>query len=217
MRHHVKRLAALLLASLVATGSLAQQTRPLKELKGEALGPTYPIAEPDMLQSIEKRLRGMERSGQLQDLITQGTERATRSAQYPAPVQGLGKATVNRTYYFNPSIRVNRDIRDAEGRVIVKAGTTVNPFDYASMNTWLLFFDGTDKRQVQLAEKLGREYGWQIKPILTAGGPLDLGRVWKRRVYFDQGGFLVKRLGIQNVPALVTQEGKEMRIDELRY
>jgi conjugal transfer pilus assembly protein TraW len=56
-----------------------------------------------------------------------------------------------------------------------------------------------------------------IKPILVNGGPMDLMRRWKKRVYFDQGGSMVKRLGIENVPALVTQDGKRLRIDELEH
>jgi len=35
-------------------------------------------------------------------------------------------------------------------------------------------------------------------------------------VFFDQQGLLVRRLGIRQVPALVTQEGKRLRIDELK-
>ena len=42
-------------------------------------------------------------------------------------------------------------------------------------------------------------------------------RKWKSSVYFDQGGKLIKRFSIAQVPAIVRQEGKRLRIDELRY
>jgi len=185
--------------------------------RAEVLGPLYPIAEPDMLEQIEARLRAMERSGELQRLTQEGQQRAIRSAQYPKAVEGVGKSIANRTYTFDPSVRVPRDVTDDRGRVLVKAGTVVNPLDYVSMGRWLVFFDGRDAGQVALAHRLGEQYGWAIKPVLVAGGPLDISRRWKRQVYFDQGGFLVQRLGIRNVPALVTQQGKVLRIDELRY
>jgi len=181
------------------------------------LGPIYPIAEPDMLEQIEARLRAMERSGELQRLMQEGQQRAVRSAQYPKPVEGLGKSIANKTYTFDPSVRVPRDVTDDRGRILVKAGTVVNPLDYIAMRNWLVFFDGRDAGQVALAHRLGEQYGWAIKPVLVAGGPLDISRQWRRQVYFDQGGFLVQRLGIRNVPALVTQQGKLLRIDELRY
>lgn len=183
--------------------------------KPETLGPMYEIVEPDMLREIQDRLKAMERSGELQKKISEARDRSIRSAEQPRPVAGLGAAKAARTYYYDPSVTATADIRDNTGRVIVAAGTRVNPFDYASMNEWLLFFDSSDPKQVALAERLGKEYAWRLKPILVNGAPLQLSRKWKRRVYFDQGGYLVSRLGILNVPALVTQEGKEMRIDEL--
>lgn len=198
-------------AILGASGSfaVAQPAAPR-----ERVGPTYPIAEPDMLEEIDQKLRGMEASGALKKKIDAAIARSTHTAQYPRPVQGLGRATKSRTYYFDPSIQANRDVKDQAGKVIVAAGTRVNPLDYVGMSEWLLFFDGTDARQVEQAYKLGEKYEWMIKPILVNGGPIDLMRKWKKRVYFDQGGNLVRKLSIENVPALVTQEGKRLRIDE---
>ena len=38
---------------------------------------------------------------------------------------------------------------------------------------------------------------------------------WHIPVYYDQQGRLTRRLGIKQVPALVSQEGLRLRIDEL--
>ena len=54
-----------------------------------------------------------------------------------------------------------------------------------------------------------------MKPILTGGSYLDLMQAWQLPVYYDQLGMLTRRLGIRQVPALVSQEGKRLRIDEL--
>ena len=44
---------------------------------------------------------------------------------------------------------------------------------------------------------------------------LDLMRRWERPVFYDQQGNLTTKLGIRQVPALVTQDGRRLRIDEL--
>jgi conjugal transfer pilus assembly protein TraW len=44
---------------------------------------------------------------------------------------------------------------------------------------------------------------------------MDLMRIWQIPVYYDQAGLLTRRLGIVQVPALVSQEGPRLRIDEL--
>ena len=47
------------------------------------------------------------------------------------------------------------------------------------------------------------------------GSYLDLMRRWKRPVFFDQQGQLTDKLGIRHVPALVTQDGKRLKIEEI--
>ena len=199
----------LVLSSQTAMAQGAQTT--------EKVGPIYPIGEPDMIEEIENKLKGMEKSGRLKEKIDEAIARSTKSAQYPRPVQGLGKSRKARTYYFDPSIVATSDIKDTTGKLVVAAGTRVNPLDYVGMSEWLIFFDGTDPGQVLAAEALAKKYEWMVKPIMTNGGPIDLMRKWKKRVYFDQGGNMVKKLGIENVPALVTQDGKRLRIDEITY
>ena len=59
------------------------------------------------------------------------------------------------------------------------------------------------------------ERGGRLKVILTGGSYLDLMRRWKHPVFFDQQGSLAEKLGIRHVPALVSQEDRRLRIDEL--
>ena len=66
-----------------------------------------------------------------------------------------------------------------------------------------------------MAKSLMKHYDGQLKAILVNGQPLEMSRQWKTQVYFDQGGSLVRKLGITRVPSLVSQEGKKLRIDEL--
>ena len=79
----------------------------------------------------------------------------------------------------------------------------------------LLFFDARDPRQLERARQLAMQYGSGIKPVLVGGSYLDLMKHWKIKVYFDQRGALVERFKIRQVPALVYQENKRLRIDEL--
>ena len=95
------------------------------------------------------------------------------------------------------------------------AGSRHNPLDVVSLSRHLLFFDARDARQVSRARELIQRYQGQLKAILTAGSYLDLMKAWRTPVYYDQQGVLTRRLGIAQVPALVSQEGKRLRVDEL--
>ena len=138
-----------------------------------------------------------------------------RAIEDPAPIDTVTKTTRARSFHVDPSLVVPYAITDAEGRVIVAPGTRVNPLDTVSLSKQLLFFDARDAGQVTRAQAIVNEHQGKVKVILTGGSYLDLMRRWKRPVYFDQHGQLVQRLGIRHVPALVSQDGKRLRIDEL--
>lgn len=178
------------------------------------LGPTYGIAEPHLLADIEKRLREKERSGELQRLMDEARARGIDAVRQPAPVEGLHAAKSARTFYVDPSFTLDRNVTDAGGRLLFAAGTRKNPLEVVSLSTRLLFFDARDQRQVAQARGL-MAGGGRIKPILTGGSYLDLMKAWRRPVYYDQQGVLTRRLGIRQVPALVSQEGLRLRVDEL--
>ncbi len=181
----------------------------------EQIGPIYPIVEPDMLQEIMRVLREKEKSGELAKMQKEAIERSKRSAEEPKPVEGVTRTTRARTFYWDPSVTAPKTITDPQGRVVVTAGTRMNPLDHVSLSNHLLFFDGRDREQVAKAAELIRKYEGRVKAIMVSGPVMELTRQWKFQVYFDQGGFIVQKLGIKQVPALVSQDGKRLRIDEL--
>jgi conjugal transfer pilus assembly protein TraW len=179
------------------------------------LGPTYEIREPHLLNFIEQRLRDKERSGELQRLTKEAQARGVDAVTRPQPVPNLRPTETARTFYFDPTFTLDRNIVDAQGRLLFAAGTRKNPLEVVSLSKRLLFFDARDRRQVTRASDLMARYSGKVKPILTGGSYLDLMKAWRVPVYYDQQGTLTQRFGIRQVPALVSQEGSRLRIDEV--
>ena len=200
-------LRALLLAALLPMAAHARNLG--------VIGPAYPIAEPDLLEEIQAVLREKEASGELAKLREQAKQRVIARIEHPAPVTGLARAKTPRTHYFDPSVSFAEPIVNDKGEVLIPAGTRANPLDTVTMTRQLLFFDARDPQQVARAKFVMDEMGGKVKPIATGGPHLDLMRAWQIQVYFDQGGRLTKQLGITQVPALVYQEGKRLRVDEI--
>lgn len=198
-------LAVVVLAALAADYAAAEP----------AAGPTYPIVEPDMLKEIEALLKRKEASGELARLQKEAIDRSLKSIHSPPPVEGLVRTAKPRTYYLDPSFTAAADVVMPDGTQVVKAGTTVNPLDYVAMSTYLLFFDARDPRQVAKAKTLVDRYKDGVRAVAVGGSWLELSRQWKQQVYFDQGGRLTARFGIRQVPALVSQQGRSLRVDEL--
>jgi conjugal transfer pilus assembly protein TraW len=180
------------------------------------VGPTYEITEPDLIEVIQSRLKRMEKSGELGRKQNDYRDRVIGGIEKPNAVSGINATQTPRTFYVDPTWTVDRDIRNAEGSLLFARGLKVNPLDHVSLSRKLVFFDGRDSRQVSLAQRNLDGPSGKSKLILVAGEPLKLMRSWKRPVFYDQGGALVRRLGIRQVPAIVNQDGKRLRIDEVR-
>jgi conjugal transfer pilus assembly protein TraW len=194
---------------LLAALSPAHAAQPL------VLGPTYPISEPHLLQMIAQRLQALERSGDMARLQEADRDRVVASARQPARIEGISTTTRPRRFHVDPSVTLTRDLLGARGERIHAAGTRINPLDIVPLPAQLMFFDGQDARQVAWAERRLRDSATPTRPVLIAGSFLDLTSRWKRQVFFDQQGRLVRQLGIRQVPALVSQDGRQLQIDEL--
>jgi len=179
----------------------------------DPIGPVHPLAEPDLLEQIQQRLGEKARTGELAALQQRSTQASLAAVRSPSPVPGLVTDSVARTSYVDPSYVLDRDIVDAAGHTLFNRGTRVNPLDVLPMPARLLFFDARDARQVKVASTLLARSNGPVKPVLVGGSPLELGRQWLRPVFFDQTGILAKKLHIVQVPAMVSQDGRRLRVD----
>ena len=181
------------------------------------IGKTYDIAERDLIEAMKDKLHQMEKSGELARKQTEYKNRVISGIEHPNPIPGIKTTEVANTHYYDPSMIVDRDIVTAEGKLMYPRGTKVNPLDYIGWNKYLLFVDGRDQKQLDLTKRITAASDRPVKLVLVAGEPLNLMRKWKKQVYYDQGGILTRRFAITRVPAMVRQEGRRLRIDELRY
>lgn len=189
---------------------------PVHALDLGRVGPVWPVAEPDLLALIQTRLQEKQASGELARIQAEFAARSRRAIESPAPVAGLVRTRTPRSFLFDPTVTAQEAVRDHEGRVLVAAGTRVNPLDYVGLSQPLIFFDARDREQTKVALALRQHHQGRAHLILTGGSYLDFMKRHDLRVYYDQQGLLVQRLGIRQVPARVTQEGRMLRIDELK-
>jgi len=166
-------------------------------------GTTYPIAEENIIEVLKNRFNNaeFEKKEKWVNAFQKTVERPKGRA--------LPRAQCERKFSFDPSITAEQDIRDGEGKIVVGKGTRINPLDKHSVSVPLLFFDGTDDEQLNWAQET--EGLW----IITEGNPIALESQQNRPVYFDQGGFLTRKMGINALPARVTQDKTLLSIEEI--
>ena len=180
------------------------------------MGEIYSINETDLIMFIQSRVANMQKSGQWHAIENDMQRRAAKYRDRPSMVVGLTKATETKSWLFDPSITLDHAITSPDGSRIVPAGTRVNPLTRVTLSTVLVFFDGDDQSQVNWVINQTRENKGKTKLILVKGSVLEQEKVFHQPIFFDQAGRLIKRFKINHIPAMVSQQGLQLRITEAR-
>lgn len=200
-----------ILALLVVTSSILQPLKAKERIVDLGqYGSLFDIKEEDMLDYLMRRLHTLKESGKLQEMETNLKNKAKERILYPLAVEGLSETRVERSFIHDPSLVVDSDIKDHEGRLIARAGQRVNPLQHLSLSKGMVFIDGREETQVHWAIA----HQDKFKIVLTNGSPLKRQEQFGTKFYFDQGGIITKRYGIRHVPARIQQEGDVLRVTE---
>ncbi len=178
-------------------------------------GHVFEIQEVDMLEVIKKRLQHMQSTGELEQMQNEMKVKAIQSANRPKPLEGLSEAMHDRSWHFDPTYILQEDLKDNRGVVFQKAGTKINPLDHQAMPCTLLFIDGDKERHVKWALEIVKNSKQAHKIITINGAPIELMKKHKIQFYFDYHGFLVNRFGLEHVPAMVSQDGDKLLVQEI--
>lgn len=176
------------------------------------IGTVYPIKEKNLIEHIRDKLVQKEQSGELVQLHGKLKDQAVAYAKRPGGIS-IPRAGAYRALEINPTYTLDRDITDADGNVLFKAGTQVNPLDIRPLTKALCFVDGDDKEQLEWVRRHCTA-NTRNKIILVNGDIEVAGKYLQRRVYFDQQASLVAKFQIQALPAVIRQSGKVIYVEE---
>ena len=184
-------------------------------------GHTCKIAEQAFLEMIDQRLQKVDMKKEQAKMTAIAKDRV----ENPPAAKNIKPATKSKAFYYDPTYTLDKDAVLPCGKILHKAGTTVNPLQHMDLNRRMFFIDSREKTQVEwLKERLINPLPDQSEPvedriILIGGSPSKikehLGKDHENKVYFDQGGELTTRFGIKASPAFVVQDGLKLRIEEV--
>ena len=178
-------------------------------------GALFPVEENNLIEVIQAKLLKLQQAGTLEMHQQNIQAKVKKQVERPAPVEGIIHTVEPRTFTFDPSIMVKSDLKDHQGTVFHHKGERVNPLQLRSMTKPWLFIDGDDPEQITWAFSILKNHPL-AKVILVKGAPLQMMKDLGIQVYFDQFGRITQKLGIKQVPAIVTQEGLLLKIEEIK-
>src|SRR5690606_31782006 len=93
-------------------------------------GNRWSIEEHDGVEQMLDKQREMDKDGSLRKLQEKYRDDFVHRLENPDPIPGISTATESRTFFVDPSIAMPEPVVNAQGVVVVPAGTRINPLDY---------------------------------------------------------------------------------------
>lgn len=115
-------------------------------------GHVFRIEEEDLLEYLTNKTRALSKE-EGEALKTKLQNHFITQIQNPKAIKGLKNADSYQVRYVDPTICADQDIRNKEGKIIVRKGACINPLEYAEHLDALLFFDASKPKQLEWTKK----------------------------------------------------------------
>ena len=218
-RHEVTAVPTLLdpttghrLQGAIARPALEQARRQAEGTDLGRIGPTWEIAEPDLVEVLQARAADL-------DLPARAEAAMTRFWRQVAAVT-LPPAQTTTTRRFRPEARTRSDLNDDRGRRLLPAGSRLNPLQTLPLTARILVLDAQDPSELAWARTQRHPSRTTIHLLTNPDreGGWDAWQALQRQL--DAPPFLLDRhladrLRVRATPSLIEADGAELVVREI--
>lgn len=173
-------------------------------------GQIYPIVESNLIDEI--KIKVLSHTMDVRNLYQERLQQIDR----PKPIKGLTRTEKPHTWLFKPTLKLSHDLTNAEDQVIALAGTEINPLHTVALPYVLILYNGDDKQQVEWVRHRDTELKGQDKLILVGGSVIEQMQLFKKSVFFDQGGLITEHFQLKHMPVQIQQRDQLLQIEEIK-
>lgn len=176
-----------------------------------SIGPTWPIAEPDLAQLMRERAEQLDLPGRAQAALARFWRQA--------PAVTLPPARTDRVRRVRPLARTTTDLVDHQGRVLLITGSELNPLEHVPLTARILVIDGQDPHELAWA-RAQRATNRATMHLITNPNRDGSWAAWQAvQDDLDAPAFLLDRhladrLHVEATPSLIEAHGTELVITE---
>lgn len=182
------------------------------------LGPTTPFVERDLLDEIQDRVEELD-----EDAIKQGAQDRLW-ARLATPQVSLPLSEAYKRVELDMSFRLQKDLKDQNGKVLVPAGTSFNPMEHMPFTRTMIVFDPSRSEEIEridhyLSHKKPSRYNVRLiaTHFATAAAPTAREAQQELEAHFDVPVYLLdravlNRFAINELPTVVTGNNAAKRM-----
>ena len=181
-------------------------------------GSLYSISEPDMIVEMQRRMREHDWEKEKQHAIDNFWTNQKE-------VVNLPNAEKNSERLIDTAIVVTQDIfHPTNGQLIVKKGQKINPQAIMPMRHVYILFDAANKKQVEIAKRVGDEMLKKQKPVVYLFSKMNSENGWEHYNQTQQlmnapiyklNKTIVERFQIHALPSVVEGQGTMVKVSEI--
>ena len=180
-------------------------------------GPVFGILEPDMIEEMQRRMTEFDWDKEKQHAMDNFWAHQKDSVSLPV-------AEKNTQRLVDTSILSTKDIFHPDGRLIIKKGQKINPQVIMPMRHAYILFDATNKKQVEIAKKVGDEMLAKQKPVVYLFSRMNNDKGWDHynkttelmnAPIYKLNKTIIERFKIQVLPSVVEGQGESILVREL--
>jgi conjugal transfer pilus assembly protein TraW len=168
--------------------------------------PTKPVIERDFIEEITARMRGLDMKSK--------QSAAVENFWKKQALVTIADAKEDKTFYIDPTVRVQKDIINPNGDVLARKGDVINPLQSAPTQSTYILFNATKPHHVEWAFNQMNKVG-SLGKVMVMTSQMDKEDGWEhlsalrkkmqREVYMIPKQ-LVERFAITGLPAIVSTD-----------
>jgi len=200
-----KKIALLLIASMMMLHASANEL---------FIGNTHEFAEKDMLQAIQEHIE--ENKDQIMQRAEEEKNKAKENVKnyQPKGLVALKPAMKDRVFYPNMSYVLDKDIVDANGKIIYQKGFTFKPLEYTKLSYGIVVINGKNPKELEWFKNSKYANTIAYRLLITDGSYYDLIKELNQQVFYCLPQ-ITQRFKLQHTPSIVIQKGNKMEVSEI--
>lgn len=178
------------------------------------LGLTYDFAELDIIDAIQSHIKN--NSDKIEQKYNEMRQQSMDKIENMEPKlkTQLRFATQDIEFYANTRYTNPEDIKDAQGKILYRAGFTYDPMDYISLPYSIVFINAERESEVTWLKNSNMLNSAKFRILITGGKYSEVTAKLGEHVFFANDK-IITRLNIKATPSIASQEGKRLKIREV--
>jgi conjugal transfer pilus assembly protein TraW len=178
---------------------------------------TYEIGEPDFVLEMQRRLASI-------DWDAQRARAMQRFWPKHRDFVTLPDAQRRREFLVDPTVELTRDLEDAQGQLLARAGERWNPLDWMVLSKTIVVFRGTDAHQVAIVRAVVDAAVKRGRGVILLTTAIDADHGWDHLGELESAlsgtvyllpQSLVDQFHLQAVPSTIVSQGRLLLVTEL--